>query len=132
MNILYVSDTFLPSINGIVTNIVDSSTELIKRGHDVSVFTSKINEAGTRSYSGIRVHRFRSTKRFIHYHDFRLTIPNHFKMSKILGKIKPDVIHAHMPSLLGWDCLLYAKMNNLPFVATYSTLLPDFLKHSSL
>ncbi len=40
MNVGFFTDTWLPNADGVVNSMVASRTELEKRGHEVSVFTS--------------------------------------------------------------------------------------------
>ena len=38
MNIGIVLGTFLPNVNGVISYVLDTATELTKRGHTVTVF----------------------------------------------------------------------------------------------
>ncbi len=61
MKILQISALFTPHIGGIETHVYTLSRYLVKKGHDVTVFTSKLPK--TQNYEmidGIKVHRFRN------------------------------------------------------------------------
>lgn len=131
MRIAIFTDTFLPSINGIVTSVVNSSKKMAKKGHKIYIFTSK-----TKEHKHINLGRNISIEHFkpvnlIRYPDFQLTLPNP-KIIRRVRKFRPDIIHTHMPSLLGWEAVLCSKIFDIPLVGTYHTLLPDFLEYLPL
>jgi glycosyltransferase involved in cell wall biosynthesis len=126
MKIAIFTDTFLPSINGVVTSIVNLSRELVKKGHNVMIITS-ITKKKSKIDLGknISIVRYK-TLGLIKYPDFQLTAPNPFILNKVRD-FKTDVIHSHMPSLLGWQALVCSKIFNVPIVGTYQTFLPGFV-----
>jgi 1,2-diacylglycerol 3-alpha-glucosyltransferase len=133
MKIIFLTDTFLPQINGLITSVANFSRELEKRGHEIYIFT-----AGTEGREKIKLGQnigikyFRSFSFFINYPDFVLARPNILKTRKEINAIDPDIIHIHTPSLQAWSAYFAAKRRKIPVVSTYHTLLPEFIKHSNL
>lgn len=131
MKIVFFTDTFPPQVSGVVTSVLNFSRELGKRGHQVYIFTLKQKKKAKLDLGpNVKIFYFPTTNLFVNYPDFKLVQPQLARTSKLIYKIKPDIIHTHCPSLHGWVALLCAKMFNIPIVSTYHTLLSDFLKHS--
>ncbi|MBN1793265.1 glycosyltransferase [Candidatus Woesearchaeota archaeon] len=131
MRIAVFTDTFLPSINGVVTAIVNSTRGLAAKRHQIIIFTS----SGTGSEKinlghGITIKYYKTTN-LIKYPDFKLAVPS-VRIINEMSKFKPDVIHSHMPSFLGWEAVICSKMFHTPLIGTYHTLLPDFMGHTRL
>ncbi|MBW2978257.1 glycosyltransferase [Candidatus Woesearchaeota archaeon] len=132
MKIAIFTDTFLPDVNGVVTSVVNASKKLAKKGHQIYIFTVKSKkEVKINLGKNIHIERFKRM-RFIKYPDFTLAMPKYITCLRRIKKIKPDIIHIHTPSLLGWSAILSAKAFSIPIVGTYHTLLPDFLKYFPL
>lgn len=123
MNIAYVSDTYYPSVNGIVTSLSNSKRVLEKKGYKIIVLTSKF---GNNEKNDIKV--FRSANIF-NYPDIKIAFPKKKEVFKVLNEFNPDVIHINMPSLLSLRAIQYAKKKKIRVIGTYHTLLPDFLGH---
>ena len=131
MNIVFVSDTFLPSKNGIVTSIINSSRKLAEKGHKVLIIAAKPEKkVPVFIHRNVKIH-YSLARNFSSYPDYKVILPNPLLLSKI-SKFKPDIIHTHVPSFIGWEALLIAKVGNIPFVSTYHTLLPDYAEHLKL
>jgi glycosyltransferase involved in cell wall biosynthesis len=129
MKIAIFTDTFLPNINGIVTSVVNSSTRLAKKGHKIYIFTVKPKKE-VEINLGKNIHiEYHKRMPLLRYPDFTLSMPKYVTCLRKIRKIRPDVIHAHMPSFLGWSAVICAKAFGIPLVGTYHTLLPDFLKY---
>lgn len=132
MKIAVFTDSFLPNINGVVTSVVNSSKEMAKKGHKILIFTVKPKKCPKIDFGkNIYIVRF-SPLNIIKYPDFSLAAPNYLKCLRILKRFRPDIIHIHMPSPLGWCALMASKSLDIPVIGTYHTLLPDFLEHTSL
>ncbi|MBU0929857.1 MAG: glycosyltransferase [Nanoarchaeota archaeon] len=134
MKIAMFTDTFIPNINGIVTSILNSSEALAKRDHKIYIFTAKPKQKEyiTKDLSNnISVFYHRRIK-IVNYPDFQLAMPGFIDTITKIKKIKPDIIHIHTPSFLGWSALLAAKIFKIPVVGTYHTLLPEFTEYLPL
>ena len=130
MKIAYFSDTFYPQVNGIVTSIINSSRILAEKGHKIFIFTIK-TEGNIKLHRNIKLVRYASINAF-NYPGYELAIPKMFDCLNNIRHFKPDVIHVHTPTLLGWMGLACGKLNKIPVVGTYHTIVPDFLKYFPL
>lgn len=61
--------------------------------------------------------------------DYKLAMVNKKGISKIFGPHKPDIVHIHTPCPLGWAAMSYAVSNKIPYVITFHTHFPSYLKH---
>lgn len=134
MKIAMFTDTFIPNINGIVTSVLNSSKALAKKGHKVYIFTAKPKQKKNiiqKLDKNISIFYYSQIK-IINYPDFQLAMPGFVDITSKINKIKPDIIHIHTPSFLGWSALLISKIFRIPVVGTYHTLLPEFLEYIPL
>lgn len=133
LKIAYFSDSFYPQINGVVTSILNSSRKLAEIGHKIHIFTirDKTGAKKIKLHKNIEITYYRSIDAF-KYPGFELVIPKTINCLREIRKFGPDIIHIHAPTLLGWEGVICGKLFNIPTVATYHTLIPDFLKHSPI
>ncbi len=130
MRIAVFTDTFIPQINGIVTSVVNSSKILAEKNHEIHIFSIKLkNHSPINLGKNINISFYRGIQ-FFNYADFKMVLPKYFNCMKTILNFKPDIIHIHTPTLLGWYGLVIARFLNIPKVGTYHTLLPGFLKHA--
>jgi glycosyltransferase involved in cell wall biosynthesis len=131
MRILQLCIRFPPGPGGAENHVYSISRELIKRGHDVQVFTSDLYtevpfvriKDPDKSFHGIPVRRFKSysLKGEMHY----VFIPS---MLRALMKEKPDLIHTHSYGYFQTNVGAITKLvKRLPFVIT-----PHFHPHWSM
>jgi glycosyltransferase involved in cell wall biosynthesis len=120
MRIGFFTDTFLPQRNGVVTSVVNSGAELVKRGHEVHVFCPK---TGVKGVNGISVHSYPAVK-FRPYPEFQIAVP------KGRDKAPPlDIVHTHSPFTMGFFGWRVAKFQGIPKVSTFHTLLSEYSRH---
>ncbi len=132
MRIAFFTDTFIPKINGVVTSVVNSSKILAKKNNQVHIFTIKSNNQ-SKINLGKNIHiSFYKGIPLFNYSDFEMVSPNYIDCLKKIIYFKPEIIHIHTPTLLGWYGLMIAKILKIPKVGTYHTLLPGFWKHAKL
>jgi glycosyltransferase involved in cell wall biosynthesis len=92
MKIIQVAPYFQPHIGGVESHVLEISLELIRRGHDVEVFTSQYDTAlpAEESIDGITVHRIKPLINIF-------TTPVTPKLRSELFNKSCDVVHAHIP-----------------------------------
>ncbi len=134
MKIAIFSDNFLPIISGVNTSVVNAVKKLSSMGHSVMIFAAKPPEQIQEQFGKNVILNFMDNYKnvkLIQYKEFRVAKTDYSVLSKI-KTFRPDVIHVHLPTPLGWTGVLYAKMNNIPLVTTYHGYFADFLGHSTL
>lgn len=127
MRIAYITDTYLPEINGVTTSIINSTSLLADRGHKVQIHAPLVKGEKNSSHDRrIKVHRY-SSMRIRSYRMKSLPYPHPFRMYRFLKRFRPDVIHIHTPGFNGLCGILCGWLLGVNKVATYHTYLPDFL-----
>lgn len=138
MKIAFFTDSWLPNVDGVVTSLVNSRTELEKRGHDVHVFApgpSAIGASGigVRAFKQLlkplpspegdrRVHYYRSLK-FPPYPQYRIAFfPYHTRRE--VKKAGVQLVHCHAMASMGFLARRIADELDLPLVGTFHTMLP--------
>ncbi|MBI3034346.1 glycosyltransferase [Candidatus Woesearchaeota archaeon] len=133
MRIAMFTDLFWPINNGVATSIMNSSRWLAKNGHKVMIFASHSDNAPASLGRNISIFYCKPMRnlKLINYKDFSLARPGLGVFRKI-REFKPDVIHVHSPSPIGWAALVCSKLYGIPVVGTYHGFLQDFLEHAAL
>lgn len=120
MNILQVSPYFPPawSFGGPVRHVYELSKFLIRRGHNVTVFTTNKLTPSTvynqfyEIMDGIEIFRFPV---YLNYKGYWISP----KLNRFLLKIQPDLIHIH--SFRNYQCdisYFFSKLRKIPFILT--------------
>lgn len=92
MNILMVSNEFLPSIGGVQTHVLELSRAMVRQGHSVYVLTrhNEKSSAAREKIDGVSVHRVALAVNHLVY-DWQLMR----SAKKIINHHAIDVIHVH-------------------------------------
>jgi glycosyltransferase involved in cell wall biosynthesis len=121
VRIAYVTETWLPSINGVVTRLVATVAELTRSGHRVLVVAPTV--PGPREHAeptGATVRHVPSVGLPFIYggQPWGLPLP---RVVRLLDEFAPELVHAVCPVLLGWAGVLHAQRRRLPLVCSYHT-----------
>ena len=127
MRVALFTETFLPKIDGIVTRLRNTISELQASGHQVLVFAPG---DGPWEYHGARVEGMRGSK-FPLYPELTLALPR-ANIRQKLADFQPDLIHVVDPAVLGVAGIYYSDVMSLPLVISYHTRLPKYLKYYGL
>lgn len=132
MRILIVTETFHPSIDGVVTRLGYLLGYLRASGHDVEVVAPGPGSTRYPVPTGgepVRVHRMPSV-RAPFYAGRPLSLPGprvRARVARIVREFRPDVIHAVQPILVASAGVWAARRSRIPLVASYHTHLPAYL-----
>jgi glycosyltransferase involved in cell wall biosynthesis len=127
MRIALFTETFLPKIDGIVTRLRNTISELQRSGHQVLVFAPG---DGPSEFDGARVEGMRGAS-FPLYPELTLSFPRASIRQKLM-EFAPDVIHVADPSCLGVAGIYYSDVLSIPLVISYHTRLPKYLQYYGL
>jgi len=122
MRIGFFTDTFLPQANGVVTSLLSFGPELVGRGHEVSIFCPKSN---VKEFKGMTVFSYPAVT-FRGYPEFKIAVPQGRDMAPRL-----DIVHTHSPFTMGFFGWRVAKLQNIPRVSTFQTLLSEYVGYIS-
>ncbi|MBW4647146.1 MAG: glycosyltransferase [Kastovskya adunca ATA6-11-RM4] len=127
MRIALFTETFLPKVDGIVTRLRHTVEHLQRNGDQVLVVAP---DGGITEYKGARVYGVSGFPLPL-YPELKLALPRP-AIGHVLEEFQPDLIHVINPAVLGLGGLYYAKVMQIPLVASYHTHLPQYLKHYGL
>jgi len=129
MRIALFTDTYLPQINGVTVYLSDS-IKLLSQDNDILLFAPgrdrhlKVDKPSKR----LKIYWIPASS-FPFYEGYRMASIDYRRVSGILKKETPDIVHAHAPVLLGLQGIFAAKRQGLPLVVTYHTHFPDYVPH---
>ena len=118
MNIAIFTNNYLPNPYGVTVSVESFRREFEKRGHTVYVFAPHFPEYKD---TNAKVWRYPSIDINFKFR-FPLPIPYSWRMSRILKKLKIDIIHSQHPNLLGTSAFYWARKKNIPLIFTWHTL----------
>ncbi|MDR6862370.1 glycosyltransferase family 1 protein [Phycicoccus sp. 3266] len=120
MRVAIVTESFLPTFNGVTTSVCRVTECLVAAGHDVLLVAPR---PAPESYAGCPVHGVAS----VPVRGFPLGMPSR-EIEDVLRGFGPDVVHVASPFVLGASALATTSRLGLPSVAVYQTDLPSYLK----
>jgi glycosyltransferase involved in cell wall biosynthesis len=115
MRIVQVCPWFEPYVGGVETHVATISTELVRRGHDVTVVTSRRDRTlpEREEFHGIHVRRAKTRGVW-------LRTPIAPATKAVLASMEADVVHAHSPPpLTSYYAAKVSARRRVPFVITY-------------
>jgi phosphatidylinositol alpha 1,6-mannosyltransferase len=125
MRIAVVSESFLPTVNGVTTSVRKVLDHLAENGHDAVVVSPHAGSpAAYRGYPVIQVPA-------VAYKQFPVGLPS-LQVERVLDDFAPDVLHVASPFLLGAQALAAARRRELPSVAIYQTDIAGFARRNRL
>lgn len=125
MRVAIVTESFLPTINGVTNSVVKVLDHLREAGHEAIVICPA---AGAPThYRGFPVYSVPA----IAYRQFPVGLPNP-QVHRLLGAFRPDIVHAASPFLLGAQALAAANRLNIPSIAIFQTDVAGYAKRNRL
>lgn len=120
MRVAIVTESFLPSTNGVTTSVCRVADHLRAEGHEALIVAPSPAPA---TYTGYAVHAARSFP----VRQFHVGLPTG-EIEAVLARFAPDVVHVASPFVLGASGLIAADRLGLPSVAVYQTDMPSYLR----
>ena len=114
MRVAVVTESFLPTVNGVTTSVLRVLDHLALRGHDAVVVAPA--GRGPDRVAGFPVHRVPAAR----WREFPVGLPGPH-LHAVLAGIAPDVVHVASPFVLGAGALAAAARLGLPTVAVFQT-----------
>ena len=122
MNILMMTNTYLPFIGGVERSVQTFSEEYRKRGHKVVIVAPDFENNPENEIDVIRVpaiQHFNGT-------DFSVQLPIPGVLNAALKDYKPDLVHSHHPFMIGDSALRAAAQFQVPIVFTFHTFFESY------
>jgi len=122
VRIALLTETFLPKVDGIVNTLCRLLEYLQEKGHQSIL----IAPHGTPEvYADTRIVPATAVP-FPFYPELKMVLP-WTNVARHLDPFQPDIVHVLNPLSIGLAGINYARMRNLPLVASYHTDIPGFV-----
>ncbi|WP_324429108.1 glycosyltransferase family 4 protein [Azohydromonas sp.] len=116
LSICMLSDDFIPAATGVGTHLQAVSEQLARRGHRVSVVTTRRRgEPERQTWRGVDVHRVFTVRAF----GFYQALPSVRRLRAIFAEVRPDLLHHHYLGVMLVRAMRVAASMRLPQVYTY-------------
>jgi phosphatidylinositol alpha 1,6-mannosyltransferase len=125
MRVAIISESFLPTVNGVTNSVCKVLDYLADHGHEAIVIAPAAGSPA--HYRGFPVHQVPS----VAYRQFPMGIPN-AQVARLISKFAPDVLHAASPFLLGAQGIAAANRFGIPTVAIFQTDVAGYAKRNRL
>jgi 1,2-diacylglycerol 3-alpha-glucosyltransferase len=125
MKVLITTDTFSPTISGVVTSVTNLYTELRRMGHDVRILTLSTTNQSVKSDHVYYIKSFGIDV----YPNFRATVSFHDKYLKEILEWSPDIIHSQCEFFTFVYARKISKRLNIPIVHTYHTMYEHYTNY---
>ena len=125
MNILMMTNTYLPHVGGVARSVSTFAEEYRRRGHDVLVVAPRFDGKAPPRRAEAMVERVAAIQNF-NGSDFSVRLPLASVMSERIQTFPADIVHAHHPFLLGDTALRIGAGHNVPVVFTHHTRYEDY------
>ncbi len=122
MNILMMTNTYVPHVGGVARSVLAFSQMLRKMGHRVLVVAPTFEGSPPDEIDVIRLPAIQ------HFNgsDFSVRLPIPGLLSTALDAFQPDIVHSHHPFLVGDAALGVATLRDLPLVFTHHTMYEQY------
>lgn len=129
MRILFVSESFLPHMNGVTNSVLRVVDHYATGGDDLAIIAPRWRgtDRFLRTTGGRRVpvHRIASVP-LAGYADVRIATTSATALRRRIADFQPDVIHLASPTILGGRAVVAAQKEGVPTVAVYQTDIPGY------
>ena len=125
MRVLVVSESFLPTVNGVTNSVCKVLDHLALRGHDAHVMVPACGAPAT--YAGFPVAQIVS----VPYRQFPVGLPG-LHVQRIIERFGPEVIHVASPFLLGAEAIAAGRRLGIPTVAIFQTDVAGYARRNHL
>lgn len=128
MKIAIFTDTYFPQTNGVVVYLSDFIKVLSEENEVVLVAPGGRQLRVEQCPRKMRIYWVPASP-FPFYEGYRMASVDYRRVSDIIRKEKPEVVHAHAPVLLGLQGIFAAKRQGVPVAVTYHTHFPDYVPY---
>ncbi len=122
MNIVILTNTYLPHVGGVARSVAAFTGEYRKRGHRVLVVAPEFPDMPEDEVDVVRLPAIQN----FNDSDFSVVLPIRPQLSEALDAFQPDIVHSQHPFLLGMAAVRIARHRELPLVFTHHTLYEQY------
>lgn len=124
MRVAIVTESFLPTINGVTNSVIQVNRTLVSQGHQVVILAPDVNSR-PKFFEGSEVIGLPAINL---QKVLPVAVPN-FQIQRALLDFRPDVIHLASPAIMGAHAQRVASKLAIPTVAIYQTDYVGFAQH---
>ncbi len=136
MRISIFTDSFLPYTSGVTYSVLNQAEELVRRGHEISIFRPKPGRGRTTPDlpPGVELYDVPFAVPVPRVPQLRITLPSFVSSLRRLKKIDPDIVHLNTEWGCGWEGLVASRLLGKPTIGTFHTFFadPGYLKSFGL
>ena len=125
MRVAIVSESFLPTVNGVTNSVKKVLEHLRDRDHEAIVIVPAAEAPA--QFAGFPVHEVPAFA----YRQFPVGLPNP-GVARLLADFSPDVVHAASPFLLGAQAIAAAGRADIPSIAVFQTDVAGYARRNHL
>lgn len=125
MRIGFFTDSYTPQIHGVATALNMLVPALEALGHEIHIFAPKM---GSYVDKRPRVYRFTSV-RYFKQPPYWIATPISPQVFSRIPRLGLDIVHFHTPATLGAMAVQVSRLQNIPLVQTYHTMIPEYLHY---
>jgi phosphatidylinositol alpha 1,6-mannosyltransferase len=125
MRVAIISESFLPTVNGVTNSVCKVLDHLAANGHEAIVIAPAAGSPA--EYRGFPVHQVPA----VAYRQFPVGIPK-AQVARLIAAFAPDVVHAASPFLLGAQGIASANRLGIPSVAVFQTDVAGYARRNKL
>ena len=126
LRVAMFTNVYLPTMNGVVVSVESFRKALTQLGHHPYILAPASGEIEDRA-----PYVFRYPAVELPLQKYPLTLPVSPYVDRLLRNLKPQVLHANHPALLGRVAERKSEELNLPLVFTYHTRYADYSHYAS-
>lgn len=124
MKVALVTESFLPSLNGVTNSVLRVLETLKAQGHEVLIVAPTSESPAHEGFPVV-------TSPFLPLGGFPVAIPTP-AITQTLDRFGPDLIHAAAPFWLGGQSIAYAARKGIPSIAVYQTDVAGYMERYGL
>lgn len=128
MNVLIVTDTFAPDINGVARTLETLARGLARLGHGVEVVTTTRGPS-VRNAPGVVSIRTANSMRLSGYREVRAGMAGAGWLGRVIRDFGADVIYVAVESLMGINAVRAARRLGVPVVSGFHTNFHSYADH---
>lgn len=122
MNILMMSNTYLPVLGGLEKSIQSFSAQFRKWGHRVLIVIPEMEGGSDHDPHVVQLPVISQ----IHKDGLFLSLPLTAAVNRVMNLFQPDIIHVHHPFLIGETALRLAIRYHKPLIYTHHILFEQY------
>ncbi len=128
MNILMMTNTYLPHVGGVANSVAAFTRQLRHRGHQVMVVAPQYDDHEDNEPDVVRL----PAMQHFSGSDFAVIVPIPTFLHHRLQGFEPHIVHSHHPYLAGSTAVRIAKKLDLPLVYTQHTMFEQYTHYVPL